>query len=258
MNYTPEAVILAVCLLAGMVLFLEMGRRLGVRRAAVDAEGVKEGAGAVEAAVFGLLGLLLAFTFSGAAERFDTRRHLIVEEANAIGTAYLRLDLLPAEARPPLRDLFRKYLDSRLESYRKLSDAKAAMLELKHSIELQKEIWTRVLAASEGESTPTTRMLLVPALNQMFDITTTRTAARKMHPPATIFVMLGALSLVGSLLAGYAMARAKTRGWFYIFGYAIIMTAAVYVILDLEFPRTGFIRVDSFDQVLVEVRESMN
>jgi hypothetical protein len=212
----------------------------------------------VEAAVFGLLGLLLAFTFSGAATRFDERRHLIVEEANAIGTAYLRLDLLPAGEQAPLRDLFRNYLDSRLETYRKLPDLKAAKLELNHSAQLQREIWTRVLAATQGEANPSARMLLIPALNQMFDITTTRTAAAKMHPPAVIFVMLGALSLVGSLLAGYAMARAKTRGWFYIFGYAIIMTAAVYVIVDLEFPRTGFIRVDSFDQVLVDVRDSMN
>jgi len=70
--------------------------------------------------------------------------------------------------------------------------------------------------------------------------------------------MLATLSLVASLLAGYGMARAKTRGWFHIFGFAIIMSVAVYVIIDLEFPRAGFIRVDSFDHVLVEVRESMN
>src|SRR6185436_12430539 len=138
MNYTLETVLFAILLLAGMVGFLEIGRRIGIRRVAVDAEGVREGAGAVEGAVFGLLGLLLAFTFSGAASRFDERRHLIVEEANAIGTAYLRLDLLPAEEQPPLRDLFRSYLDSRLAAYRKLPDIKAAMTELNHSAQLQR------------------------------------------------------------------------------------------------------------------------
>jgi len=258
MNYTLETVLFAILLLAGMVGFLEIGRRIGIRRVAVDAEGVREGAGAVEGAVFGLLGLLLAFTFSGAASRFDERRHLIVQEANAIGTAYLRLDLLPAQEQPPLRDLFRRYLDSRLAAYRKLPDLKAAMVELNHSTQLQREIWTQAVAATESEAARSARMLLIPALNEMFDITTTRTAARKMHPPAIIFVMLSTLSLVGSLLAGYGMARAKTRGWFHIFGFAIIMSVAVYVIIDLEFPRAGFIRVDSFDQVLVEVRESMN
>ena len=152
MNYTLETVLFAILLLAGMVGFLEIGRRIGIRRVAVDAEGVREGAGAVEGAVFGLLGLLLAFTFSGAASRFDERRHLIVEEANAIGTAYLRLDLLPAEEQPPLRDLFRSYLDSRLAAYRKLPDVKAAMTELNHSAQLQREIWTRAMAASKGEA----------------------------------------------------------------------------------------------------------
>ncbi|MCI0658760.1 MAG: DUF4239 domain-containing protein, partial [Acidobacteria bacterium] len=219
---------------------------------------VKEGAGAVEAAVFGLLGLLLAFTFSGAADRFNVRRQRIVEEANSIGTAYLRLDLLPAEEQPPLRDLFRRYLDERLEVYRKLPDIKAAERELAHSIQLQKEIWAGAMAASGEQSAPPVRMLLLPALNEMFDITTTRTAAMRMHPPVVIYAMLVALSLAGSLLAGYGMARAKMRGWFHIFGYAIIMTAAVYVILDLEFPRAGFIRVDAFDQVLVETRKSMD
>jgi hypothetical protein len=80
----------------------------------------------VEGSVFGLLGLLVAFTFSGASSRFDTRRHLIVEETNAIGTAYLRLDVLPSTVQPALRDSFRRYLDSRLAIYRKLPDAAAA------------------------------------------------------------------------------------------------------------------------------------
>jgi len=73
-----------------------------------DPEGARAGAGAVEGSVFGLLGLLIAFTFSGAAFRFDARRQLAVEETNAIGTAYLRLDLLPADKQPALRDSFRR------------------------------------------------------------------------------------------------------------------------------------------------------
>ena len=101
----------------------------------------------MDGAVFALLGLLVAFTFSGAASRFDARRHLIVEETNAIGTAYLRLDLLPASAQPALRDLFRRYLDSRLEVYRKLPDLDAAKAELARSTQLQGEIWSQAVAA---------------------------------------------------------------------------------------------------------------
>ena len=98
-------------LFAGMILLLEVGRRLGRRRHGRDEEGARAGLGAVEGAVFALLGLLIAFTFSSAASRFDTRRQLIVQEGNAIGTAWLRLDLLLSSAQPELRDLFRRFLD---------------------------------------------------------------------------------------------------------------------------------------------------
>jgi hypothetical protein len=92
------ASVLAIGLFLGILFLLEIGRRAGLRRLARDSEGARTGLAVVEGAVFGLMGLLLAFTFSGAASRFDARRQLIVEEANAIGIAYLRLDLLPESA----------------------------------------------------------------------------------------------------------------------------------------------------------------
>ena len=136
---------LAIGLFIVMLLLLEVGRRLGRKRRKRDPELALSGA--VDAAVFALLGLLVAFTFSGAAARFDDRRQLITEEANAIGTAYLRIDVLPESAQPPLRDLFGRYLDSRLETYRKLPDVQAAMREWNTSVDLQAEIWTSAVAA---------------------------------------------------------------------------------------------------------------
>jgi len=251
------AFIFVIGLLVGMILLLELGRRLGQRRQGKDEEGGRAGLGAVEGAVFALLGLLLAFTFSGAASRFEDRRHLIVQEANAIGTAWLRLDLLSTNAQPQLRELFRRYLDSRLAVYQKLPDIDAAMAELSKANALQGEIWNRAMADCQESPNPL-KGQLIPALNEMFDITTTRTMAGRMHPPAIIFVLLGVLALMSSLLAGYAMAGGKTRSWIHIVGFALVMATSVYVILDLEFPRLGIIRVDSFDQVLVELRQSMH
>jgi hypothetical protein len=256
MNITFIAVLLALGLLAGMLLLLETGRRIGLQRMAKDAEGARAGLGAVEGAVFGLMGLLLAFTFSGASARFDTRRQLIVEAANAIGTAYLRLDMLPAISQPAIKQNFRKYVDARLSVYRKLPDFQAAKAELARAAVLQNEIWTQALSACR-EATQASPMLILPALNQMIDITTTRAAALRMHPPPVIFVMLFALALAGSLLAGYGMAASKMRSWLHILGFAATMSVAVYVILDFEFPRVGLIRVDAFDQVLVDLRDSM-
>ena len=256
MNRIFLSVIFASGLFVGMILLLEVGRRLGRRRQGKDEEGARAGLGAVEGAVFALLGLLIAFTFSGAASRFDTRRQLIVQEANAVGTAWLRLDLLPASAQPELRDLFRRYLDLRLAAYQKMSDLEAAYAEMSKANALQGEIWNRAVAACQPSPNPL-QAQLIPALNEMFDITTTRTMATKTHPPAIIFILLGVLALMSAMLAGYAMAGGKTQSWIHVIGFAFIMAASVYVILDLEFPRLGIIRVDAFDQVLVELRQSM-
>ncbi len=258
MTHALIAFSVTLVLFLGMLLLLDVGRRIGARRRAQDPEGAGAGIGAVDGAVFALLGLLIAFTFSGAAARFDARRALIVEEANNIGTAYLRLDLLPGEAQPALRDLFRRYVDSRLETYRKLPDFKAATAELDRSILLQGEIWTQAVAAGRLEGAPpAATMLLLPALNQMIDITTTRTMAAQMHPPMIIFAMLCGLALASALLAGFGMAGGKSRDWLHMLAFAAVLALAVYVIIDIEYPRLGLIRVDAFDQALVDIRASM-
>jgi hypothetical protein len=237
---------------------LELGRWWGTRQLRHDPEGARIGTGAVEGAVFALLGLLIAFTFSGAAARFDDRRHLIVQEANAIGTAWLRLDLLPAEAQPAVRELFRQYVDSRLAAYRKLPDLDAAMVELDHSLDLQNQIWRGSVEAARSAPTVAATTVLLPALNEMIDVVTTRTAASSMHPPVAIYLLLFVLCLLGALFAGSAMAGSRKRHALHVFGFAAIMSASVYLIIDLEFPRYGLIRVDAADQLLVDVRASFD
>ncbi len=259
MSFASGAVLAGIGLFLGMLVAFEVGRRRGVGRRATDPEGAFEGTGAVDGAVFALLGLVIAFTFSGAAARFDARRQLVVEEANAIGTAYLRIDLLPESSRPALRDLFRQYVDSRIETYRKLPDLDAARAEMDHSRRLQAEIWQRSVAAGRMEGVPTTAsMLLLPALNQMIDITTTRTMATQMHPPMIVFVMLFALALIAALLAGFGMAASRRRSWAHVIGFSAVTAITVYVICDIEYPRLGFIRVEAFDQALVDARRSMD
>jgi len=243
-------------LFLGMLALLEAGRRLGRQRQLGDTTAAT-GLGVVDGAVFGLMGLLIAFTFSGAAARFDARRALIVEEANDIGTAWLRIDLLPDSLQPPIRETFRQYLDARLAAYRAIPDMQKVNAELARATALQGEIWSLSVAAARQVPGPTAGMLLLPALNAMFDIATTRTMAAKTHPPMVIFGLLAALALACSLMAGYGMAGSATRSWVHILGFAVILTITVYVIMDLEYPRLGLIRVDAFDQVLVDVRASM-
>jgi len=255
-GYALSSLVAVAILFVGMVVIGEVGRRVALRRASRDPEGAWEGVGVVDGAVFALLGLIIAFAFSGAILRFDVRRNLVVDEANAIGTAYLRLQLLPESSRPELRDKFRQYLDSRLTTYRLLPDVEAARTEFAKSQKLQNEIWTEALAAAHDMQPAT--MLLVPALNEMFDITMTRTMnALYMHPPGIVLAMLFGLALVGSLLAGYGMARARGPHWLHLVLFAAATSFVIYVILDTEYPRLGLIRVDAVDQALVDLRDSM-
>ena len=241
----------------GMLLFQEVGRRVGMSRMANRPEDIGISAGAMQAAVFTLLGLLIAFTFSGAASRFDDRRKLVAQEANAIGTAYLRLDLLPSDARSALRQRFSQYLDARLAVNRKLPDIEAARQEWARGTALQNEIWTQAIAACRVHTDPRICMLVLPSLNEMIDITTTRMTAMMTHPPTIIFVLLFGVALGSSLVAGYEMAGSTRRSWPHIIMFAAMTTFTLYIILDLEYPRAGLIRVDAADQLLLELRESM-
>jgi hypothetical protein len=253
---TIFTIVLATALMAGMLLCGEAGRRIARLRVARDPDGAWSGVGIVDGAVFGLLGLLIAFTFSGAVSRFDGRRAMIVQEPNAIGTAWLRLDLLPAAAQPALRDGVRRYVDSRIKVYTSFPDTAAVRAEVDNVARLQDEIWGLALAAVQG-SQPAT-MLLLPALNQMFDIATSRTLSMLVHPPPIIYVMLYILALIAAAIAGYGMARAETRNWLHMLAFALLTALAFYVTLDIEHPRLGFIRADALDQALVDLRKSMH
>ena len=175
--------VFALLLFLGMLTLIETGRRLAIRRRSRESEGERSSLGTVEGAVFALFGLLMAFTFSGAAGRFNEKRMLIAEEVNCIETAYLRLHLVPRETELALQDLFRRYVDSRLETYHRLPNMQLAEEEMAKSKELQEEIWTQAVEATRLPTAhPDGGKLLLPALNNMIDIATTRTMALQIHP----------------------------------------------------------------------------
>jgi hypothetical protein len=259
MSFGAVGIALGILVFSGMLLVMELGRRIGAWRRAADPEGAFHGTAAVDGAVLALLGLLVSFTFSGAAGRFDARRQLVVEETNAIGTAYLRIDIVPPESQAELRELFRAYLDSRIETYRAAPDIGAARAGLARSATLQDRIWSAAtLAVSRERVPPSTAMLFLPALNAMFDIRTTRSMAVELHPPVAIFALLVTLALIASLFAGYSMADSRSRRLLHAVGFAAVTSVAVYVILDLEYPRRGLLRIDAFDHALVDLRATMH
>lgn len=256
MDHVLYSVLVSVFLFVGVFVAWELGRRHIRLRLSSGTAGV--GISAVEGSVFGLMGLMLAFSFSGALQRWDWRRTLVVEETNYIGTAWLRLELLPADARPELRELFRRYLDSRLATYRVLPDFEAARREMQVSTALQLDIWERAVALCSTPEGERARVLLLPALNDMIDSATARIAATKIHPPTIINVVLIGLVLASSLMAGSAMASDESRSWAHMLCFAFAMAVSVYLIFDLEYPRMGLIRIEDMDELLIDLRASMN
>ena len=259
MNHALFAALLSLGLCAGMLLMIETGRRIANHRLARDPIGARTGFSTIEAAVLALLSLLLAFTVNGASSRFDLRRNLVIHETVTIGTAFIRLDVLPIVLQPTIKDSFRQYLDTRIAIYRKVPDIGDVKEELAKSERLQKEIWRQAVnGVRAADAAPQATVVLLPALTEMIDITTERTWTAQIHPPTVIFIMLFTLALASSLLSGYGMAADKSRSWLHILCLTLIISVTVYVIIDLEYPRLGLIRVDNFDQALVDLRHEMD
>ena len=256
MNPTLVAEIACISLFLGMSLLSIICYRLGHRRQKEESNQ-SEVSGAIIGAIFALLGLLITFTFYGAYSRFDIRRQLIVQEANAIGTAYLRLDLLPVSAQLPLREKFQAYAASRASLYEKLTDIPAAKSELARAGTLQKEIWAQAVAASNDPNYHSARLLLLPALNEMIDIVTTRTVAIQTHPPLLIWIMLFAIALACAGLTGYRAGASNFPRYFYHILLAAITASVIYVTLDIEYPRYGLVKLDTVNHVLVELANTL-
>ncbi|HVU51545.1 MAG TPA: DUF4239 domain-containing protein [Polyangia bacterium] len=247
---------MSLAVLVGMVAFQLLGRRFAGRRAPPDGAR-SSGPAAIEAAVFALLGLLVAFSFSGAETRLQNRRDLIVREVDAIGTAYLRLDLLAEADRAVIKEQLRRYVDARVTYYERLLDLDAARIERSRVEELQSRIWARAVAAAARAGDVRASLLLLPSLNEMFDVTTARDAALRMHIPLVIFVFLALLSFVCAFLAGMDMAHPERLSLLHVFMFAATMALTAYVILNLEFPRAGFVRLQYLDSMLAHLRTTM-
>ncbi|HKW49564.1 MAG TPA: hypothetical protein VJN70_19060 [Gemmatimonadaceae bacterium] len=250
------AVGVAVALFAAMVLFIELGRGFGVRQLAKGGNAAKTGVGVVDGAVYSLFALLIGFTFSGAAGRFDQRRQVIADETNAAGTAWQRIDVLSAELQVEVRGEFRRYMDALVAWHTKieatdLSDEPAALRNA------QNDLWSGSVAACIAPNGEKARMLLLPALNDLFGLVEKERIARLMHPPTLIWAMLAITALASALFAGYGLAGGPSRNWIYIIGVAASVSIATYVIIELEYPRLGLSRVTDVDQTLIDLRATM-
>jgi hypothetical protein len=243
---------------------LHWGRSLGLRYRKHEGAGSMAGLGTVEGAIFGLMGLLLAFTISGALQRFDDRRQLVLQEATAGTVAYDRLGLFEGNIARELQSKLKDYVRARVDLYRMQHDfllwhtAEDFSREQQDQLVLHKNnLWNAAVAACPKSAYQPACSLALPALNNLFEVARMRAGASEKHPPQIIYAMLFGLGLGCSLLAGFGMAASPARSWVHMILFAGTMAVALYIVTDMEYPRLGLIRIETFDHFLADAYEQM-
>ncbi|MBX7131390.1 MAG: hypothetical protein K1X67_01805 [Fimbriimonadaceae bacterium] len=251
MSMETEILVGAVGLFLIMLVGFEYGHRVGKDWA--EKEDKTRGVNAVEGAVFALFGLVLAFSFSSASDRLEHRRELVVREASAIEVAFMRLDLLPDVQAATMRVAFRDYVDARINIYRDYRDENSFGVDLLEADRQKERIWDELM---KGRLSNEAALLVVPAVNEMFDSGTARTVALQTHLPWLITAFLVGLAVISAVLAGRALYGPK-GGWFHRMLFSAVIALTVYVVIDLDHPRSGFIRVGAAEQAFKDLREEM-
>lgn len=235
-----------------MLLFAEVGFRLGLR---VHHDDHHKGTlGGIQGAILGLLGLLLGFTFALAAGRFDLRRELVLKEANAIGTTYLRASLLPQSHVEPVEDLLRRYVDLRLEYYPKITDPAAFATGMAKSAAIQQELWRHAVESSREAPTPITATF-VNALNETIDTEAERLEAGRAKIPPAVWFLLLIVAAFGCLTTSYVSGEEGSRSMFSSFVLPMLVAIVVVLIFDIANPHKGFIGISQ--QPLLDLQRSI-
>jgi hypothetical protein len=249
MSYAGFMVVLFVVLPGSCQLGYWVGRRVARR----TDESARSHAVAWQTALLGLAALLIGFTFSMAQARYDARKQIVLGEANAIGTTYLRTHLLDDARGEELRALLRRYVDARLAFAEAGTDRGRIEELLRRSAALGDQIWARVSAAGRADRTPTTA-LLVQSTNEMLDAGEAHLAALENPLPATVFLVLLLATAVAMGAVGY---ECGLEGRMHALGMLVapvLLALVIALVFDLAHPRLGIIRIH--DPILTRLKQS--
>jgi hypothetical protein len=234
MNVFPSSlifdVLMAVGLFVGLLGCLELSFFLGRRARKRRAEHPDQLAN-IQGATLGLLALLLGFSFALAAGRFNNRVQLITQEANAIGTVWLRCDLLPDAARDASRKLLQSYTSQRIAFY-EAADPAAGAAAVAESEKLQARIWAILI-----------------------DLHGSRVAASRRHMPGVLLGLLTACSAISVAAVGYGCGVAGKRNVVLTTALTFLIAGTLWAIIDMDHPRKGLIRVGQ--QPMLELQKSL-
>ncbi len=250
--YDVSSITIAMVLFVTMALVIEFGYRIGVRVQAQSTEPARNHTGAIQGSLLGILALLLGFTFSIALARHDTRSEAVVSEANAIGTTWLRAQMLPEPARTEIQAMLRAYVDLRVRGGHVSVVREEEHLELRDRTGVALDaLWTRSRDVAMEFPNPVTSGLYIQALNDMIDSFASREAALNRHVPELVLLLLYSTFLMTGCVIGFTAGLAGHRTSFVTYAMVGLIVVLVFIIIDLDRPRRGLIRInhDSLEQL---------
>ena len=237
-----------------MLVAAEAGYRIGVYRRARSEDEKEAPVGAMVAATLGLLAFMLAFTFNLAASRLETRRELVLREANAIGTAYLRAATLP-ERGPEIRTLLRRYTDLRIQAAQLQSSAADFATARRQSEELQTRLWDEASSVAKSRDESIIVGLFIAALNEVIDVHSMRIAILGARIQTPIWISLFVLATISFAAMGYHAALTQTRRSPAALAITLCFTVVIVLIVDLDRPFEGLLRTNQ--QPMIDARQGM-
>jgi hypothetical protein len=242
--YASNSFLIVGILLVLLLLGNELGYRSGARHRVLTDESNKAQINTIQASLLGILGLLLGFTFSLSLQRYDSRSIAVVDEANAIGTAYLRSSLLPLPYGAETQGLLREYLDLRVQSAsHALGDRAEWEVLLSDADRKLGDLWYCADLAIRADERPVVSGLFVQSLNALIDSFDRRNAALNRHVPELVLILLfGTFILTGSMV-GYTSGFAGRRAIFPTYVLMALIVLVVFLIIDLDRPRRGLVVV---------------
>ncbi|HEY2882118.1 MAG TPA: hypothetical protein VGJ15_06780 [Pirellulales bacterium] len=238
-----------------LIVVIELGYIHGRRGSAENSPGASGTFLGVMGSVLGLLALLLAFSFSMAATRYDLRKQLMVKQANAIGTSYLRAGLLNEPAAKQMRDLLREYVDDRLAQRDAGNDPEKSEQTAARTDQLQTKMWDLVAAEAHNDPHSVSIAQTVQSINDTIDVSSEQAAAYRNHIPPVILWMLLGTALASGMLVGCAFGRARERHLTATVVYAAMITVVILALFDLDRPLRGMLRIS--DHAMLDLRSSM-
>jgi hypothetical protein len=233
--------LIAMGLIAGVVAAHEIGFRLGSLTRSAD-EPLDRQVGLVRASTAALVGFLIGFAFSGAASRFIDRQDLIVKEANALGTAYLRADVIAEPQRGDLKGALKEYTADRVALLGREGGDQVEPL-LANARGLHERMWKSAIDATRGNA-PLMAVVL-PPINEVIDLHSIHLAMARRHLPSPIMTVLLATAAIGVGMIGFGNGRVGRRFSVLDAVYGAVLAAALWMTIDLDYPSIGIIRVSN-------------